>query len=170
MQSETMRPPFKQRKQADNTSHPYDITRGRHRATENRPATRYSVFHSYSTFFLIFSLLSSSFLFYFQLPFPSFVGERGERTRIGISARRKELRSSHSGNIKKNTISAPRVTYDINQPGPLSVPARFGIIFAKGKRRKAFMRGLSVTLSLQQGDADARKRRRRAASGSISQD
>jgi len=121
MQSETMRPPFKQRKQADNTSHPYDITRGRHRATENRSATRYSVFHSYSTFFPIFSLLPSSFLFYFQLPFPSFVGERGERTRIGISARRKELRSSHSGNIKKNTISAPRVTYDINQPGPLSV-------------------------------------------------
>jgi len=155
MQSETMRPPFKQRKQADNTSHPYDITRGRHRATGNRPATRYSVFHSYSTFFPISptpshsssppppppppSLFIFSFLSFYL--FPSSAKGVSERTRASISPRRKELRSSHSGNIKRNTISAPRVTYDINQPGTLPAPhstPRFSALFLRKENRKAF--------------------------------
>lgn len=55
MQSETMWSAFRQRKQADNTSHPYDITHGPHWATENRLTTRYGfseLFHVLSFFFL----------------------------------------------------------------------------------------------------------------------
>jgi len=102
VRSETMWPLFRQRKQADNTSHSYDITRRSYWATENR------------LFDTVFRFIPRSFPFFFC----------HERTNVcGISIRTSKETAFNSFRKYKEKYNISR-QYNITQPALLSL--RFG--------------------------------------------
>jgi len=102
VRSETMWPLFRQRKQADNTSHSYDITRRSYWATENR------------LFDTVFRFIPRSFPLFFC----------HERTNVcGISIRTSKETAFNSFRKYKEKYNISR-QYNITQPALLSL--RFG--------------------------------------------
>lgn len=146
VQHETMWPLFRQRKQADNTSHSYDITRRSYWATENR-------------------LLDTVFQIYSQILFLHFFSpETNERTNVcGISIRASKGTAFNSFWKYKEKYNISR-RYDITQPELLSAHSRCVLVLFV-KRIKLRVRSFRF---LYRGNALKEKRHGRESIPSVS--